>query len=294
MAKKTIRNTRNAGIGCPLWIPIIGVCPLYLEIGRFLQTDPIGYLGGMGLYAYCGNNPLVFADPSGLYDNKYPYPHPDDPNWYLETGRMMILPWRLDPEELSTIQDLTAYIEAYQAAMQWIGRFGFGVNIKNRDWLKFIGDATDPYGAIADLYIEALKGFVNATEALACLDQSMWRAFIEIQGYEYVRGGEKTDDLGFTLDENGDRIIRKMGDPYWTEVVLLDGYNGLGYESAKQAAAAAVKGICFWRPYHGGCPVPESWWTKSNDYLRHDSIYTPGAFRYKGSVSECQPGSYGI
>jgi RHS repeat-associated protein len=32
--------------------------------GRFLQTDPIA--DGMNLYAYCGNNPLCLADPSGL------------------------------------------------------------------------------------------------------------------------------------------------------------------------------------------------------------------------------------
>jgi len=32
--------------------------------GRFLQTDPIA--DGMNLYAYCGNDPLSLADPSGL------------------------------------------------------------------------------------------------------------------------------------------------------------------------------------------------------------------------------------
>ena len=35
-------------------------------IGRFLQTDPIGYDGGFKLYTYGGNNPVLIIDPSGL------------------------------------------------------------------------------------------------------------------------------------------------------------------------------------------------------------------------------------
>ncbi len=36
-------------------------------LGRFLQTDPISYKGGMNLYTYCGNSPTIFADPLGLF-----------------------------------------------------------------------------------------------------------------------------------------------------------------------------------------------------------------------------------
>jgi len=36
------------------------------EIGRFISKDPIGFTGGLNLYAYCYNNPVLFIDPSGL------------------------------------------------------------------------------------------------------------------------------------------------------------------------------------------------------------------------------------
>lgn len=35
-------------------------------LGRFLQTDPLGYYDSMNLYQYCGNNPVNWIDPMGF------------------------------------------------------------------------------------------------------------------------------------------------------------------------------------------------------------------------------------
>jgi len=41
---------------------------LHPTLGRFLQRDPLGYVGGVNLYGYARNTPILLRDPLGLLE----------------------------------------------------------------------------------------------------------------------------------------------------------------------------------------------------------------------------------
>ena len=65
-------NAGRFGYTGQAWIPELGLwyykARLYSPtLGRFLQTDPVGYKDQINLYEYVGDDPLDGRDPSGLY-----------------------------------------------------------------------------------------------------------------------------------------------------------------------------------------------------------------------------------
>jgi RHS repeat-associated protein len=81
------------------------------KIGRFISEDPIGFAGGdVNMFAYVGNNPLGYGDPSGLASMPLP-PRPTPP-----TGSTSVFRWWL-----YYVQDRLTIKDSFDAAMSLPG-----------------------------------------------------------------------------------------------------------------------------------------------------------------------------
>ena len=180
-------------------------------IGRFLQTDPIGYSAGMNMYAYCKNNPLCLTDPSGndpcnpcdhnnpcdesdwksfFYSHVFPA---DAFNMSTTTGKVMVLPGLLgNPDSFADMCD--------------IARIG------TSDITKFIFDVLQTAPFSGGKYTEGVQNFFDELQGIARQSSTSgmygWKAYIQIQAYEFKKVG--------IFDRRYEWV--KKGKPSWVEV----------------------------------------------------------------------------
>ena len=108
------------------------------DIGRWLNQDPIGERGGINLYGFAANNPVLFSDRNGL----------DFGTWIGHPG------YHYDPPSQPTPQD----------------------SLNSEAWRMFIflfaGDLGENY-ELSDSAIEAAKGRVNKDRIIADLRKAV-------------------------------------------------------------------------------------------------------------------------
>jgi RHS repeat-associated protein len=146
--------------------------------GRFLQTDPIGYKDGMNAYEYCGNNPVVLTDPTGMWA-AYDYAWIKAKNDANETTWVLMLTFWEDEEktDLKNVMFFLNWDEVWYYIRGCRTRdvnavFGdpdFDTN-DFTDWYKETGHPDPPKGGLGPW--GWVGGGIAATGAL--LNQTKW------------------------------------------------------------------------------------------------------------------------
>lgn len=82
----------------------------YPSIGRFINEDPIGFVGGLNLFLITINNPLNYIDKFGLYD-----PHNNIPKKFKEFDELLNSPHQVvwlngEPWYLIPIESLNIFL----------------------------------------------------------------------------------------------------------------------------------------------------------------------------------------
>ncbi|HPC96872.1 MAG TPA: RHS repeat-associated core domain-containing protein, partial [Sedimentisphaerales bacterium] len=134
-------------------------------IGRFLQTDPIGYADGMNWYAYCGNNPMCRSDPTGLW---YHFTASDD-------GEGMKLVWETytgEYREIGVWADIDEFID--EAYLGRIAEFGSGWERNELGWK--LTEATSKFDRERKWWFWRLKALEFLDGSMASMYQTMENA----------------------------------------------------------------------------------------------------------------------
>jgi RHS repeat-associated protein len=151
------------------------------ELGRFLQTDPIGYRAGINLYTYCSNNPLNFVDPLGWDKIKKDRPWLESLELYLgEVGAEM------EKDPTTNMQDLMGIMAGGASAYSGVGLIPKAIGYSNQDFIQ--GGRTaynwaNQYGSGVKVYSWAGAGALSSALAIASAGVTGWTIGATLNAY---------------------------------------------------------------------------------------------------------------
>jgi RHS repeat-associated protein len=212
------------------------------QIGRFLQTDPIGYGDGMNWYRYCWNNPIGMSDASGRTSEVSLVNDISDAEYIEYDGQWDIVTGDLQPGG----RRYTERVEKGANVAKWSIRVGAVVNIV----VPIVGEAEDAALGAADLGADILETAAQMVlQAMKLYDvEGYYRAYIKLKGYNPIDHPILGDWLGSIIWGDYECVWTK-----WVEVTGGAGWNGVSYDSwshAFEAIHEAQAAYCISRPGH--------------------------------------------